>query len=44
MSELEIRGSIKIEIVTKLDKLGINKSTLFPDVEGLCGHINSLFT
>jgi hypothetical protein len=40
--ELEIDGLIKTEMLTKLDKLGINKATLFPDIEGLCGHINWL--
>jgi hypothetical protein len=40
--ELEIPGSMKDDLLTRLDKLGINKSTLFADIEGLCGYINWL--
>ncbi len=40
--EIEIPGMMKGPFLTVLDKLGINESTLFPDVEGLCGYINWL--
>jgi hypothetical protein len=42
--QLEIVGSRKNEFLIKLDKLGINKFTLFPDLEGLCGYINWIYS
>lgn len=40
LSQIEIPGKEKDGILFKLDALGINSQTLFPDLEGLCHHIN----
>jgi hypothetical protein len=42
--EVEIPGKLKSNLMLKLDTLGINSFTLFPDVEGLCRHINWMQT
>lgn len=36
----EISGRERISIVKKLNMLGINHRTLFPDLDGLCRPIN----
>lgn len=38
--EITIRGSQKANLRKALDKFGINSHVLFPDLEGLCEHIN----
>lgn len=37
---VQIAGSMKSEFMNRLDTLGVNNSTIFPDMEGLCKHIN----
>lgn len=39
---IEIPGKLKNDLIIKLNILGVNKFTLFPDIEGLCNYINWL--
>ena len=38
--EIEVPGGQKRDIVVKLDALGINSQSLFPDIEGVCRYVN----
>jgi hypothetical protein len=38
--EFEIRGDIKNQLRERLSTLGINDSSLYPDIIGLCNHLN----
>ncbi len=40
LTEMKIPSSRRSEILESLDRHGINKRTLFPDLEGLCTHLN----
>lgn len=40
LSEFVIENNDKFEIIKSLDRCGINKSTLFPDLAGLCHYLN----
>ncbi|MCX4170691.1 MULTISPECIES: FRG domain-containing protein [Paraburkholderia] len=40
LSEYVIPASSKEDVVRELDRCGINQSTLFPDLEGLCRYLN----
>jgi hypothetical protein len=40
--EIEVPGHVKESMVAKLDTLGVNAFALFPDLEGLCRHVNWL--
>ena len=42
ITQYEIPSSLHSELLTQLNVLGINYQTMFPDVEGLCRHINFL--
>lgn len=37
---LDIPASLKCELLIHLDDYGINRATLFPDIDGLCAHVN----
>lgn len=38
--ELEIQADQKTEILRTLSRFGINNRTLYPDISGLCAHLN----
>lgn len=40
ITEIKIPAKIKEEIIKKLSVFGVNNSTIFPDVTGLCFHLN----
>lgn len=40
LTEIRIPEIYREEIVKSLDRHGINRRTLFPDIEGLCTHLN----
>jgi FRG domain len=40
LSEYVIPAINKVDMVRELDRCGINQSTLFPDLEGLCRYLN----
>lgn len=40
ITRIEIPANIKKEILKKLSIFGINNRTMYPDLVGLCGHIN----
>jgi len=40
--EITVPGKLKRQLLMKLDMLGINKQSLFPDLQGICEHINWL--
>ena len=40
ITEIEIQAKSKNEILRKLSIFGINNRTLYPDVTGLCHHLN----
>lgn len=40
LSEFVIPASSKADVVRELDRCGINESTLFPDIVGLCRYLN----
>lgn len=40
LTEIEIPAKIKLEIIRKLSIFGVNNRTVFPDVSGLCLHLN----
>ncbi|WP_336079498.1 FRG domain-containing protein [Thalassospira sp. CH_XMU1448-2] len=40
VTEIEIKESQRENLLTSLHRHGINKHTLFPDLEGLCNHLN----
>ena len=40
LTEIEIPAKIKLEIIRKLSIFGVNNRTVFPDVTGLCLHLN----
>jgi len=42
ITQFEIPATLHIELLKQLDILGFNFQTMFPDVEGLCHHINFL--
>ncbi|EGQ8047572.1 FRG domain-containing protein [Vibrio parahaemolyticus] len=42
--EYLIPKEIKSELINSLNRCGINQSTIFPDLDGLCGHLNQKFT
>ncbi|EGR1311807.1 FRG domain-containing protein [Vibrio cholerae] len=44
LCEYEIRKEHKVGVLNSLDRCGINKSTIYPDLDGLCGYLNSKFT
>ncbi|ENM3991984.1 FRG domain-containing protein [Vibrio cholerae] len=44
LCEYLIPQRIKAEILISLDRCGINQSTIFPDLDGLCGYLNRKFT
>jgi hypothetical protein len=37
---LEIPAGLKWDMLVHLDDYGVNRATLFPDVDGLCAHVN----
>ncbi len=43
LTRFEITGRIKSDMLIMLDKLGINNRTLFPDIQGICTHMNWMF-
>jgi hypothetical protein len=43
LTEFKIGGTKKREILESLDRHGINRRSLFPDLEGLCKHLNWKF-
>lgn len=40
LNKLTIPSSLKIEVLKMLDDYGINRVTLFPDLDGLSAHVN----
>lgn len=40
LTEIKISSARRCEILESLDRHGISKRTLFPDLEGLCTHLN----
>ncbi|MBM4973513.1 FRG domain-containing protein, partial [Vibrio parahaemolyticus] len=44
LCEYLIPKRIKAEVLKSLDRCGINQSTIFPDLDGLCGYLNGKFT
>lgn len=44
LCEYLIPKTIKAQIIDGLDRCGINQSTIFPDLDGLCGYLNRNFT
>jgi len=40
--QIEIPGSSKEELLNKCNMFGVNYQTIFPDIEGICRHINWL--
>lgn len=41
--EYEIPKQYKIALLNSLDRCGINQSTIFPDLDGLCGYLNKKY-
>lgn len=37
---LDIPASLKWDLLIHLDDYGVNRATLFPDLDGLCAHVN----
>jgi hypothetical protein len=44
LTKLSIDGELYAEFRYRLDQVGINQSGVFPDLDGLCGHIQWLHT
>lgn len=44
VSQIIIPANLKTSIINKLSTFGVNNRTLFPDIEGLCKHLNYKFT
>lgn len=40
LAKLTVPASLKTEVLRMLDDYGINRVTLFPDLDGLSGHVN----
>jgi hypothetical protein len=40
LTEIHVPAESKAEMINSLDRLGTNHHTLFPDLEGLCNHLN----
>jgi hypothetical protein len=40
LTEIEIPAKIKLELIKKLSIFGVNNRTVFPDITGLCLHLN----
>jgi hypothetical protein len=40
VSKIVIPAEVKREVLTKLSRYGVNSRTVFPDLEGLCKHMN----
>jgi len=40
LTEIRVLGGIRDDILESLDRHGINQRTLFPDLVGLCKHLN----
>lgn len=40
LTEIEIPANIKLELIRKLSIFGVNNRTVFPDITGLCSHLN----
>lgn len=40
ITEIEIPSNIKVQILQKLSIFGINNRTVYPDITGLCMHLN----
>jgi hypothetical protein len=40
ITEIEIPAKIKLEIIRKLSVFGVNNQSIFPDITGLCQHLN----
>ncbi len=40
--QIEIPGDLKEELLNKCNLFGVNYQTIFPDIEGICRHINWL--
>ncbi|PTO51362.1 FRG domain-containing protein [Vibrio splendidus] len=43
LCEYIIPKEIKSELLVSLDRCGVNKSTIFPDLDGLCSYLNGKF-
>ncbi len=43
LTRFEIPGTLKADMLIMLDKLGVNNRTLFPDIQGICTHLNWVF-
>lgn len=44
LCEYVIPKQYKVALLDSLDRCGINQSTIFPDLDGLCGYLNKKFT
>jgi hypothetical protein len=44
LSRIEIEPKQKEDIILKLNTMGINWKTVYPDLDGLCRHLNWLYT
>ena len=44
LKSIRIPGDLKYDLVCTLDNLGINQSTVFPDLDGLSSYINRVST
>jgi hypothetical protein len=44
LCEYVIPKQYKVDLLDSLDRCGINQSTIFPDLDGLCGYLNKKFT
>lgn len=40
LTKILIQGDMKTDMIKQLDACGINSSTLFPDLDGMCGYLN----
>lgn len=43
LTEIVVDGGARFHILGSLSRLGVNSRSLFPDLEGLCTHLNSVF-
>ena len=44
LTEVKIPASIKSEVLKRLSVFGISSDTLFPDIVGICKHLNWMYT
>tara|TARA_R110002110_G_scaffold3486_6_gene17794 strand:- start:167 stop:847 length:681 start_codon:yes stop_codon:yes gene_type:complete len=44
LCEYVIPKQYKVALLDSLDRCGINQSTIYPDLDGLCGYLNKKFT